>query len=174
MKTILTIICVSLFALSGATQTIKITKNEVDEFTGSRIVSTKQYKIARGADVSLSNINDVWYLYYTSIQASVYSVMEGDELMLKHQDGSVTTLKSIDSQTASSTRVSSTIIWSATVAYQVDQKQIELLFKKPVAKIRQNLRSGYDEREPKGDSQQGIISKEIAAVLQALREGPKK
>lgn len=178
MKTITTLIIALAVASGLSAQTIKMSKNEVDEFTGDIRLSTKEYMLGKdhgwGAKASISKINDTWFLRLSCTQASIYTVMEGAELILMHDDGSQTKLFANSTEVATPVRVGSSIYWTTDVGYTVSEKQIDILFKKPLSKFRQNSRDSYFDYECKGESQKSLIAREIAAVLQAQNEGSKK
>lgn len=91
MKKLVLMICV-LFSIGLSAQ--KITKNIIDEFTGSRIIETSDVDISNDFWCSMKKVNNVYFLnLYFNGGNNIYTMNQGDEFLLKLEGGGIISLK---------------------------------------------------------------------------------
>lgn len=98
MKKILLLLIVFISTICSAQE---IKKNEVDDFTGNKLIETSWERINYSMKgyctyLNLSLLNDKQYLGVKVTTLSVCSVMEGNEILFKTKDGGVYKLKAIE------------------------------------------------------------------------------
>lgn len=146
-KYLLLIALCSLTVLSKA-QNCKFAKNEVDEFTGSKIVSTKPLRLPSGMFkvmvLELKRVNDQYFVVMSYAPASSI-IPENGELMLKLEDSRIIKLTSTGIETPKTIATGGVVSSHVTGTYKISKAELTQIIGSPVAKARMYFVKDYSE-----------------------------
>lgn len=155
----------------------KYQKNEVDDMTGKRVVRMIQEKIFKKTTlfgpeevkVRVSNIDGTVFLSITSyLQSDVYSIREGNTVIIRFVDGTVMELENYNSEVADYKRLGITgeggTQWYATHKVVLSGQELHMLRNNYISKIRLYSTDGYDEFDIKRESS-GLLMYQCGCVV---------
>lgn len=161
MNKILTILFLSFVSISFC-QNCKIIKNEVDEFTGYKIVEVRGKWLAKGSGilglggatvVSIKKINDSVYLVFTISTGDVITTQKGDVLMLKTKSEDIIELPFEETVISENTMSD---IWMNKQMILLTKEMIETLKNVKIQKIRFYTTKGYTDNDVKSKHESNI------------------
>ncbi|MDP3352338.1 MAG: hypothetical protein Q8S44_01180 [Flavobacteriaceae bacterium] len=147
------IILLSILILTiSAIYSQKIETDKIDEFTNSHIKETSWEKIEIGY-FRFRKINDTFYFNFKYSNLNVFSVSEGDKLILKLKDGSILDLMNsqyeISSIGAGAIGFLVSGAMGVNIYYPITKSQLKILEEINVEKYRLYTSLGYTDTEMK-------------------------
>ncbi len=170
------IVLVLLLTVSfGYSQNCKYKKNEVDEFTGSKVIITKDKiftKIGMGfgtyAIISAKKINDTKYLAVSFSSNTIFTLRKGSLVMFKTENDEIIELSFSESMVAdySSSQVGTTNItrWTAKMYFLLSDELVQKFNDIRIKKVRWYTTDGYVEKDVKKKN-----SKNISKLLNCIK-----
>jgi hypothetical protein len=158
---LLTILTLTISTIYGQ----KIETDKIDEFTNSHIKETSWEKMEIGY-FRFRKINDTFYFNLKYSSANVFSVSEGDKLILKLKDGSILDLINlkyeISSIGAGAIGFLASGAMGASIYYPITESQLKILEKINVEKYRLYTSLGFKDMEMKTKNSEKLkISAEL-------------
>jgi len=146
MKRILIIILLIPFLSFSQECIYKI--NKVDEFTGDKILETKEVAIH---SLKGKKINNNQTLEFTITSSNVFSMDENDYLMLKFKSGEVIKMNFYKNTTANYVflEMLNTTIWTSSNSISINQETADKIKDNEIVKIRWSTSKGYSEKDCK-------------------------
>lgn len=149
MKTLATV-SLLLCVYVGFAQKCKYKKNEVDKFTKNRVVTTKE----KGLDLTMGSsltvqakvINEFTYLEFRLITGSVFSMTQGNKVIILFSNDSTLTLENMKTFVAEPSGAGPWVGWVKT---SLTEDQIQTLYSYDVKSVRVYTTQGYLTREVK-------------------------
>ncbi len=132
-------------------QNCKYSKNEVDEFTGKSIKTTKQVIVYNGLFGGLAfkftKINSSSYLEMGFSELSIITIEKGGALMFILKNGEKIELSAIESKVATPYTSQTSTIWGIEMDYFISDNDLLKLISSPISKLRIYTKQGYIEKE---------------------------
>ena len=143
-----------LFVFTISAQSQKIVKNEIDEFTGAKVLKTSWIVLKPNRNYTytrLRKLDTLQVLDLKIVTHEVLSVGESDALMLKSKQGEVLKLYPseyvISERGGGSTGVMYSAIQGVSLTFFLEEENIEWLQKNQISKFRLYTSQGYIETE---------------------------
>ena len=128
----------------------KITKNTIDDFTGSHIIGTSDVSISDDFWCSMKKVNNVYYLnLYFSDGNNVYTSNQGDELLLKLEGGEIISLK--NNKLVVSELIQNTVMgrmyshFTISPTYEIDEVKLKVLKNTKILNVRLHFSDKYSD-----------------------------
>lgn len=156
MKNAIIILVLILFSGDLIAQKCRFKENTVDEFTGKKITSTREYMLTKAglglgtyATFQVRKVDEVTYLVFKAFAGSIFSVRKGDAIMFKMNDDEIINLEWTETEIASSNHIQqlNTTMWIVTNHIPLSQDVIDKLIEKEVVKARWYGSDGYFEKD---------------------------
>jgi hypothetical protein len=132
-------------------QNCKYSRNEVDEFTGKSIQTTKQVIVYTGLFGGLgykfTKINNSRYLEMGYSALSIITIEKGDALMFILGNGEKIELSAIESKVATPYTSQSSTIWGIEMDYFISENDLLKMINSPISKLRIYTKQGYVDKE---------------------------
>lgn len=167
MKNILIIIL--FIPIIGFSQKCNYKVNEIDEFTGDKVVATKPIFFSKAfyssVKVSSQSVNDVKALNFELTSTSIFTVNSGSKLLLMTDKDEVITLLFSDTIISSSQYqpVTKLTYWTVSHPFILSNSDFDKLVSENIKKIRWYTTEGYIQNEVKKKKQ-----KVIADILKCI------
>lgn len=147
-------------------------RNEVDKFTGNRVVKTKYKMLSGKFQVAAYKINQTTYIDLAhGGQLDAFSVDEGNELIILFQDKSKMILKNLEYTLADHFSGAGITVWGVRLLFTLTPDQIFQLTSKPIGAIRLYRNDGYVDDDIKDrnklKSAQALQSSSHSLVISA-------
>lgn len=161
------VLLILLLALPLASYSQELIENKVDEFTKHKVLRTSWEPLTRTQKlysfIQISKVNESSYLRikYT-IPNTIFSIREGDKIMLKLANDSIVSLLYPKSQVSCKgcgvVGISMSNHDGVEVSIPLDKDVVDILIKQRISKIRVYTTKGYAEEDVKEKLSENLIN----------------
>mgnify|MGYP000327238981 CR=1 FL=1 len=159
MKKLFLLLLTLTFGLSLYSQKCKYLKNEVDEFTGSKIIELKRERITKSMgsgfnaiDIGLRRVNDKVYISLKLNSPSVFTTERGGKILFKSSTKEIFEFEFIENEVADyeSTKSKYNPTNWYTYSYAlIDNQMLSKLSELDIVKVRWYTTDGYIDNDVK-------------------------
>lgn len=157
MKKVILLACsMILFVGTIFAQKIRFERNEVDEFTGNRIIQTYSINLSHNN----GNTFHVRFCYIDGITCinlichlfTPFAINEGNVLYLKFEDGEIKKLLAVDNAVCTYNVGTNTIPYTTVASYMVNVDLLQYFSDNILIKIRCDTSDGFVEKDVRSKS----------------------
>lgn len=158
----ITLLFIILITTCSFGQNCKFEKNEIDEFTKSKVVKVKgsilfKTSLVTGMYFQISKINDQKFITFIFSSNNPFSVIKGDEIMLKTKDDKVIKMSYNESKVSESSNIPTIgLMFSSKITIILNDELIHQLKNSEIIKARFYTRDSYFEEDVKKKNQSNI------------------
>lgn len=158
MKKVILVMLIGIIGLTASSQNCKYKRNEIDEFTGNTILTTKtKTTTINGMGFGTSSgvighkVNDTRYLKLVISSPSIFSIKDGALLMLKTSKGEIINIPFNDYVVAEGVYIDNLnmTMWTAKPYLVLSDEIYTKLVEAEIVKIRWYTTDGYFEDDVK-------------------------
>ncbi len=154
MKRQLIVIALCVISMAAFSQKIKIKVDEVDEFTGQRIIKTSHFPLSSNKDMGLgcrvTKIDNHYFITtsYTNSSMQLFSIRKDENMSIK-LDSTVYNIDAIKMFHSKSNKIAGYRIHNITAIYSIKVDVIEEILKSNTMKVRVYSSSGFTSGDVK-------------------------